>query len=418
MISPVTIDGPRMPVRDLVGGFIGKYRVLRQLGKGGMGTVYEAVHNEIGQRAAIKVLHAKLADDTGYAKRFLDEARAVSIVDHPGLVKVFDFNQSSDGTVYLMMEYLEGEPLWQRMTRLRERGERMSRTEVMRISRQLASALAAVHAKGIVHRDLKPDNIVIVADPDTAGGERVKILDFGIAKFNEGAEGRRQTTTGTAIGTPTYMSPEQCEGLPKISDRADTYSLGVMLFEMLTGNPPFQAEGTASLLRQHIVKPPPPLPPTVPAGLAALVSKMLSKEPALRPSMAELVLLLDRAELLSPSEHSGGATASRVSRRWVVALSVMFALGAGLAGVAAWRSRQPTPRVDVKPAVQPIAPTELPKVEVPRIEPPKPPVIVVPTPPIEVTSPPPVTTKPKGVSKKGLGGAVKIQALPDKRKSS
>jgi serine/threonine protein kinase len=231
VISPVTIDGPRMPVRDLVGGFIGKYRVLRQLGKGGMGTVYEAVHNEIGQRAAIKVLHAKLADDTGYAKRFLDEARAVSIVDHPGLVKVFDFNQSSDGTVYLMMEYLEGEPLWQRMTRLRDRGERMSRTEVLRVSRQLASALAAVHAKGIVHRDLKPDNIVLVADPDTAGGERVKILDFGIAKFNEGAEGRRQTTTGTAIGTPTYMSPEQCEGLPKISDRADTYSLGVMMFE-------------------------------------------------------------------------------------------------------------------------------------------------------------------------------------------
>jgi len=134
--------------------------------------------------------------------------------------------------------------------------------------------------------------------------------------------------------------------------------------------------------------------------------------------MAELVLLLDRAELVLPSERTGGAASARVPRRWAVALSVAVVLGAGLVGVAAWRSRQPVPRVNVKPAVPPIAPMEQPKVEVPRVEPPKPPVIVVPTPPVELTNPPPTTTKPKGVSKKGLGGAVKIQALPDKRKSS
>jgi serine/threonine-protein kinase len=211
----------------LIGHSIGKYKVVRVLGQGGMGTVYEAVHEDILQSAAVKVLRPALSQEPKFAQRFFDEAKAVSRVQHPGLIKIFDFNRLPDGTLYLMMEFLRGELLWDRILRFRQRpeGGAFAYKDAVRITRQLASALAAVHKAGIIHRDLKHENVFLVPDPDTPSGERAKILDFGIAKQADVEVGR--TTGGLSIGTPGYMSPEQCDGSIKITERSDVYSLGV-----------------------------------------------------------------------------------------------------------------------------------------------------------------------------------------------
>lgn len=161
-----------------LGSHIGPYRIVRELGTGGMGTVYEALHETIERRVAVKVLLAKYAKDATSVSRLINEARAVNRVGHPGLVQVYDANQLPDGTVYIIMELLSGETLSERA-----RQRRFSILECVRLGRQIAGALAAAHSKGIIHRDLKPDNVMIVSDPDTTAGERSKILDFGIAKL-------------------------------------------------------------------------------------------------------------------------------------------------------------------------------------------------------------------------------------------
>ena len=186
--TPVGEDGT--PARDLVGTEIGQYRVVRRIGKGGMGTVYEAVHTQIGQRAAVKVLNPNLAGRESYARRFIDEARIVGKVGHPGLIKVFDFGKTADRDLYILMEFLEGEELWDRIKPLHERGETLPLRDSLRIARQVASALAAVHAQNIIHRDLKPENVFLVHDPDSPSGERAKILDFGIAEVTPEADCR------------------------------------------------------------------------------------------------------------------------------------------------------------------------------------------------------------------------------------
>ena len=159
---------------------VGRYEVLRLIGKGGMGDVYEAVDHEIERHAAIKILHSQFSENAEMATRFLNEARAVNIIQHPSLVAAFEFGRMPDGAAYIVMEYLEGETLRQRMSKQGPLG-----ADAVRIARQITSALCAAHAKHIVHRDLKPSNIMIVSDPDMVGGERVKVLDFGIAKLAE-----------------------------------------------------------------------------------------------------------------------------------------------------------------------------------------------------------------------------------------
>jgi serine/threonine protein kinase len=208
---------------------IGPYRVIRQLGKGGMGVVYEAVHDAIERRVAIKVLHPEYAKDRETAARFFNEARAVNRIEHPSLVQISDYGHTGEGTAYLIMEFLRGESLADRLDRLRAAGQRLAVTEVVRITWQIADALRAAHAKQIVHRDLKPGNLMLVRDPIAPGGERVKVLDFGIAKLME--NGTRRTSTGAVMGTPLYMSPEQCRGAGEVDERSDVYSLGAMLYE-------------------------------------------------------------------------------------------------------------------------------------------------------------------------------------------
>lgn len=287
---------------SIVGSHIGKYQVLRKLGEGGMGAVFEAMHRDIGQRAAIKILHPHLSKEQKFVQRFIDEARLVSMVGHPGLVKVYDYTRTAEGTLCIIMEFLEGESLWHRFERVRDKntdpatGKRagLPVVEVMQIARQVASALSAVHARGIVHRDLKPDNIMLVKDPDTPSGERAKILDFGIAKLDQAEGGTRNTTTGVALGTPTYMAPEQIEGQSTPTDRIDVYAFGVILFELLAGEAPFVSESTGGILRQHLIKEPPPLPGHIPAELQALVRQALAKEPSERPGMSQIVEQIDQ----------------------------------------------------------------------------------------------------------------------------
>jgi serine/threonine protein kinase len=282
-----------------VGQLVGNYRIVREIGSGGMGVVFEALHPDIGRRAAVKVLHPELSRNPDVAARFLNEARAVNLVRHPGLVQIFEYGRLPDGTLYIVMDFLEGEPLAQRLAR-----GPLPLGEALLIVKQLASALTAAHERGIIHRDLKPDNVMLVADPEGYRDTRpslsaVRLLDFGIAKLIEGGQGLggprtpSGTRTGVVMGTPEYMAPEQCMGTSTIDGKVDVYALGIIFYEMLAGRRPFEAESTLELLNQHVHAMPPPLChrgdnlPVEPRA-AELSERMLAKNPDERPTMAEV----------------------------------------------------------------------------------------------------------------------------------
>ncbi len=272
---------------------IGSYQVVRKLGQGGMGEVYEAVHQTLGRRAAIKVLRTPYAGDPKVVARFFNEARAVNLIDHPGIVQVYDFGQLEGGGAYLVMEYLNGESLGARLVR---QGRIMQPAEAVRLGHLVADALSAVHGRGIVHRDLKPDNVMVVPDANMPGGERTRLLDFGIAKLHQAA-GNVKTETAAVMGTPLFMSPEQCRGAGQIDDRTDVYALGVMLYLMLSGRPPLQGEGAGDIIAKHLYLQPESLgvvAPHVPAKLSSLVDRLLCKDRTQRPPMKEVA-----AELLA-----------------------------------------------------------------------------------------------------------------------
>ena len=268
---------------------IGPYRVLRQIGMGGMGMVLEAIHSTIERRVAIKLLLPQYAKDATVTERLFREALAVNRIEHPSLVQVSDFGQMADGTVYLVMEFLRGQTLasW-----MEQNSGPVQAPMVIKIAAQVASALAAAHSKGIVHRDLKPDNLMLVEDAVDPRAVKVKLLDFGIAKVvQEQAPSKAKTATDLVMGTPYYMSPEQCQGAGYVDAKSDVYSLGVMLFHLLSGRLPFEGEGSGQLIGMHLFKPPPllrELTPSVPAGLAELVQGLLAKNRDARPTMEEL----------------------------------------------------------------------------------------------------------------------------------
>ncbi len=282
------------PSRLSPGSYVDRYRVVREIGRGATGTVYEGENERIHSRVAIKVLHADRCADPCAAERFVDEARVVNIIDHANIVRVHDIGQLDSGPAYIVMEFLDGEPLGP--SALDHGLQPTLKASVF--ARQIASALAAAHARGIIHRDLKPANVLLIRDPETLLGERVKLLDFGLAKLSAAL---RRPEAGVSdehmiAGTPTYMSPEQCKGDP-VSGRSDVYSLGVMLYELLVGEPPFRSCSTARLFALHREEPPPLLHeqlPRVPRALSALVAQMLRKRPYDRPSMEQVARRLDR----------------------------------------------------------------------------------------------------------------------------
>jgi len=283
----------------MLGTVVGSYRITGQIAVGGMGTVYRAEHTLIGRVAAIKVLHPEMTTSREIVTRFFNEAKATSGIKHPGIVEVFDFGYMQSGHAYLVMEFLEGETLSQRM---RARGI-VSEGEAAMLMRGVCSALAAAHAKGVVHRDLKPDNIFIVPEPDSPIGERTKILDFGIAKLTEVGEGNQHTKAGAVMGTPTYMSPEQCRGTGEVDHRADLYSIGCMLYELVIGRPPFNQTGAGELLGAHLfVEPEPPSRHgRITPELEALIMRLLDKKPDRRVQTAT-----ELAQLLIGVAHSSG----------------------------------------------------------------------------------------------------------------
>jgi serine/threonine-protein kinase len=276
----------------------GKYRLVRRLGGGGMGAVYEASHVLTGRRVAVKVMRADLRIDPAMTERFFREAQASAWIGHPNIVEVLDMGVDPlDGSPYIVQEFLPGQDLrWV----LDKRGVLEPR-EALELLAPVMSALVAAHRKGIVHRDVKPENIFLVRGP--SGTIVPKLIDFGIAKVADGAlESARLTRTGMAMGTPLYMSPEQAVGEHEVDAQTDVWAIGVVLFELLAGRPPFEASNYNAVLARVLSGPIPRLDavaPNVPTALADVVATALERDPNLRyPSMARFLgVLLDLPDL-------------------------------------------------------------------------------------------------------------------------
>ena len=273
-----------------------RYRVEGVLGEGGMGIVYLAEHVHIRKRVAIKVLLPRWTSAPDVVARFEREAVAAGAIAHPNVAAATDFGRLADGSFFLVLEYLEGRTLRDDLA-----AGAIAPARALEIARGIALGVGAAHASGIVHRDLKPENVMLVTRGEEP--ECVKVLDFGIARVDgasgaTGATGTALTSAGAILGTPDYMAPEQAMGT-NVDARADLYALGVILFEMLTGECPFRG-GAVTMLRQHLLSEVPPLPPDVapglPESLRGLVTRLMQKDPGARlSSAAEVVAVIDAA---------------------------------------------------------------------------------------------------------------------------
>jgi serine/threonine protein kinase len=365
----------------MLGEEIGNFRVVSRLGRGGMGEVYLGEQLNIKTKVAIKVLLPEISSDMQQVQRFFNEAVAVGRINHAGITKIFDVGFHL-GRAYLIMELLEGESLAARI----QRSGRLSIWQAADFGKQIASVLEATHAAGITHRDLKPDNVFLVLDGELAGGERVKILDFGIAKL--GAT-NLTATSAKSMGTPTYMAPEQWKNAAKVDWRADAYALGCVAFEMTCGRPPFIAETVGEACTMHLTEPPPSarsFVPAVPAVLEELLANLLEKDRERRPaSMREIGRAFEAAgsgqprlgdvtmrdltsqSRLEPTIAPANATAARDrprSRRWL-GLALAGTLAIGAAGVVVWTRgpSQPVKRIEPPVVVDAVKPA--PRVPVP-----------------------------------------------------
>ena len=270
----------------------GRYRVGRTLGAGAMGVIVEGTHLELGTSVAIKILHDRLARDPERVQRFLREARAAAQLRGEHICRVHDFGMLPDGEPFMVMELLSGCDL---AALVDQRGP-LSPASVVSYAKQACAGVAEAHAVGIVHRDLKPTNIFRTHRPD--GGPLIKILDFGIAKLINGQD-LSLTQTSTVMGSPKYMSPEQLKSSRITDPRCDIWALGVVMYELLTGAPPFSGETVTELALNITNDPVPPLPDKLPEGLIAIVMRCLEKDPAKRyPSVAELGAALDALPML------------------------------------------------------------------------------------------------------------------------
>jgi serine/threonine protein kinase len=285
------LDGQegRANIADLTGKTLGNYRIMERIGRGGMATVYKAYQPALERYVAIKVIHEQLAaGDERFLKRFQREAKAVASLRHPNIVQVFDFG-TEDDVAYMVMEYLEGTTLKAELKALAERDETIPLEEAQRIFQAVASAVEHAHRQGMVHRDIKPANVMLTAKGD------VFLTDFGIAKI---VGGTQYTATGAITGTPAYMSPEQGQG-ERGDERSDIYALGVMLYEVVTGRVPFDADTPLAVILKHISAPlplPRQLNPAIPEMVEQVVLKALAKDPNDRyQTVAQMASALEAA---------------------------------------------------------------------------------------------------------------------------
>jgi eukaryotic-like serine/threonine-protein kinase len=356
-------DGERLELQqrqtatrdNLLGSIVDdRYEVLAVIGEGGMGRVYRVRHRRLGRSFALKALRLDLARESVLTERFIQEARAAAVLTHPNVVQINDFGTLASGQPYFVMELLEGRTL----TRiLREEGP-IDPLRCVTIARQIAEALAAAHSMGVIHRDLKPDNVILIRP--TGAHMTVKVLDFGLAKV---AVSSRLTRPGVVFGTPHYMSPEQASGEP-FDHRVDIYALGIMMFEMVTGRVPFEADTYMGVLSKHMyAAPPKPHAFHAPAGglpgFEEIIAGCLVKNPAERwPSMTDLARKLNALANSSvgasvaavngrtPAESHGVIMNVRTAQplHWyAVAVSVYFMLGIGLLGLVLTKKSSPPP---------------------------------------------------------------------------
>jgi serine/threonine protein kinase len=340
----------------------GKYRILGKVGQGGMGTVYKALHLAFGELRALKVIAPELLHDQLFVERFKHEAVITRKLQHPNAVRVDDIDEAEDGRPFIVMEFIQGKSL---KKLIQEEGP-LPVSRVCSIIKQVASALDAAHRLGMAHRDIKPDNIALTENPE---GELVKVLDFGIAKVKEArlgaASGMTLTGTGVVIGTPQYMSPEQAKGKrgDELDGRSDLYSLGVVMYEMLTAALPFKADSTMEMLMAHIEQPPQPiraLRPELDESIASLTMRLLEKDPARRPANANA--LIEELEAAEKGIAPLGATrvvqpkavASPGKRpRWGIWIGIAVLLVALGGGGAYFFSRHPSSPVKVPASATP-----------------------------------------------------------------
>jgi len=274
-----------------------KYRLVRLLGDGGMGSVYEALHEVLGTHVAIKLLHPELAGRTGLIDRFLQEAQVAAQIHSPHVVQVIDVDRTPEGAAYIVMELLQGEPL----SSVLERQHKVAIPLACEYTRQILEALEAAHALGVTHRDLKPENVFVTF---VAGKPVLKLIDFGIAKLRTSEPGapKNLTVAGVVMGTADYMAPEQAVSADKADARSDLYSVGVMLYEMIAGARPVEGEGDARVIAARVehgdVKPLVHAAPDVPRELAGLVHRAMAARPELRfASATEMRIALEKLSL-------------------------------------------------------------------------------------------------------------------------
>jgi len=336
-------DGDNLLGRTIAG----RFTILSRIGVGGMGTVYRAEQASMGRMVAVKILKATLNRETDTVTRFHREAKATSLLQHPNTVTVFDFGQTKDGMLYLVMELLEGELL----TKVLEKKGALPLDHAVRIARQILGSLGEAHEQGIIHRDLKPDNIYVTRLTD--GSEHIKVLDFGIAKVfqNEMRMDALETQAGIVFGTPRYMSPEQAQS-KSLDGRSDLYTVGVLLYQMITGQPPFPDEDAVVVMARHI-KTRPLLPSelrpdlSIPQAVDDVVTRALEKDPSRRPQTAqEFAAALEgcTAQIaLPPAQRPTYSRRPRAARAPIFAAAGAAALLVAGVGLFALGSRDDEP---------------------------------------------------------------------------
>jgi serine/threonine protein kinase len=326
------------PVPDPRVGLIldSKYKLIEHLGEGGMGSVFRAQRLHIGDEVAVKLLHPDLVREQQALERFRREARAAAMIRHPNVVSIHDFSDGASAPgvtseAYIVMELVQGVSLG---NLLRREGH-LSPQRAVALTQDICAGVGVAHRQGLLHRDLKPDNVIVTPPGHEGDKETAKVVDFGLAKVRDVAAATALTHTGAIIGTLYYMSPEQCSG-EELDARADVYSLGAMLYEMLTGGPPFRSNNLAGLIAKHLHEPPPPFPPAlgVPPALAAACFRALAKNRDDRQPDAIAFGRDLRAPVSAPVAQAKPAGSSR---KWlllvpaaIVAVVLVIAVAIGL----------------------------------------------------------------------------------------